>query len=190
MTALVLAPSSLPSSVPPAPRRLNPDQEDVRKALVLLLPSLRAHAQRLCRSGPQAEDLVQETALRALRFAHTFTQGTHVRAWLHQILDSVFISRCRRGTRERRAHDVLGRDPCAWIQQDAAPEMQSLAPRLRAALEELPPTFRKVVELVDMGELSYRAAADELRVPVGTVMSRLYRGRRLLEARLTEPRAA
>jgi len=85
---------------------------------------------------------------------------------------------------------VLGRDPCAWIQQDAAPEMQSLAPRLRAALEELPPTFRKVVELVDMGELSYRAAADELRVPVGTVMSRLYRGRRLLEARLTEPRAA
>jgi len=102
------------------------------------------------------------------------------------VLHSVFISRCRRGSRERRAFDAIGRDPCAWIQPEAAPEMQALSPAVRGALAQLPAGFREVVELVDVQEHSYRAVAQQLQVPIGTVMSRLHRGRRLLGNLLTE----
>ncbi len=163
---------------------------EVRLGLTAHLPSLRAHARKLCRRAQPAEDLVQETVLRALVFARTFTPGTNLRAWLHQVLDSVFISSCRRGSRERRAFEALGRDPCAWVQPDVLPEMVSFSPRVQQALSQLPRAFRDVVELVDVQEQPYRAAADRLAVPIGTVMSRLYRGRRLLAALLADARLA
>lgn len=133
---------------------------------------------------------MQEAALRALAFAWSFEPGSNVRAWLHQVLESVFISQCRRRTRERRAFDSLGRDPCAWMQKDAAPLMLSLSPRVVRALAELPPAFREVVQLVDVQELTYRDAAERLQVPLGTVMSRLFRGRRLLASALADVEAA
>lgn len=162
---------------------------EVRRGLTLHLPSLRAHAYRRARSRLEANDIVQEAALRALAFAWSFEPGTNVRAWLHQVLESVFVSQCRKRTRERRAFDALGRDPCAWTQKDAAPAMLSLSPRVSLALEALPLGFREVVKLVDVEELSYRDAAEQLQVPVGTVMSRLFRGRRLLASVLADREA-
>jgi RNA polymerase sigma-70 factor (ECF subfamily) len=143
-------------------------------------------ATRLSHSPTVAEDLVQDTVERALKFESHYVEGTNVRAWVHQILFSVFITRCRRVRRERKALSWLGTDPCAWTAPEGAPAaMQAVSPGVQRALEALPPSFRKVVELVDLEEMSYRDAAELVGVPVGTVMSRLHRGRRLLAAELS-----
>jgi RNA polymerase sigma-70 factor, ECF subfamily len=156
------------------------------------LPRLRAQARRLCKRESDAQDLVQDTLLRALDYETSFTPGTNLRAWLQQIQRSVFVSRYRRRCRERRALDRLAADPCSWPHHDGPPVMSALAPTAQGALEHLPDPFRRVVELVDLGGLEYRDAARTLEVPVGTVMSRLHRARRLLATRLSEstPRAA
>jgi RNA polymerase sigma-70 factor (ECF subfamily) len=163
---------------------------EVRNGLTLHLPSLRAHAYKRARCRLEANDIVQEASLRALAFAWSFEPGTNVRAWLHQVLESVFVSQCRKRARERRAFEALGRDPCAWTQKDAAPAMLALSPRVSLALETLPLGFREAVKLVDVEEWSYRDAAERLQVPVGTVMSRLFRGRRLLASALADGEAA
>ncbi len=141
---------------------------------------------RLLHNADAAHDLVQETCVRALAFAWSFEAGTNVRAWLHQVLDSVFLTQCRRRGRERRACDALTHDPCAWPKQENGPAMQTLSPCVSRALEELPQSFREVVRLVDVEEWSYRDAADALEVPLGTIMSRLHRGRRLLASVLSD----
>jgi RNA polymerase sigma-70 factor (ECF subfamily) len=93
----------------------------------------------------------------------------------------VFVTRCRRARLERKALGVLSTDPCAWTTADgAAPEMEKLSPPVQRALDDLPAGFRSAVVLVDIEEMSYKAAAKHLKVPVGTVMSRLHRGRRAL----------
>ena len=115
-----------------------------------------------------------------MRFEAQFNPGTNLRAWVHQILFSVFVTRCRRARRERNALDILSTDPCAWTSREPSVEMQHLSPPVARALESLPEAFRKTVTLVDLDELSYKDAASRLGVPVGTVMSRLHRGRRLL----------
>ena len=178
MSSVALA-FQAPESVEPESRLLV-----VRRGLIQHLPALRAHAHRLTRSPAETEDLVQASVLRALTFAETFTPGTNLRAWLHQILDSVFLTGCRRRVRERRALSTLELDPCAWTRRDPAPTMRSLSTSVQSALSDLPECFREVVRLIDVEELSYRDAADRLEVPLGTVMSRLHRGRRLLKSRL------
>jgi RNA polymerase sigma-70 factor (ECF subfamily) len=146
---------------------------------------LVARALRLARDRAIAEDLVQETFERALRFETTFLPGTSPRAWAFQILFSVFVTRARRRKRESRALAWLATDPLAWPRCDAtAAEPTALGAGLRARLDALPEPFRRAVELVDLEERSYRDAADAMRVPVGTVMSRLHRGRRLLASAL------
>jgi RNA polymerase sigma-70 factor (ECF subfamily) len=164
----------------------------VRAALSALTPRLHARALRLSRSRADADDLVQETCLRALRFESTFAPGTNVRAWPYQILESVFISRCRSRTRERRALGRFSGDPTLGCGAVRAPEIQAVTTHVHQALHALPPKFLAVVELVDLRDHSYREAASELGVPVGTVMSRLFRARRLLQGSVTEtlPRAA
>ena len=160
---------------------------DVRSGLATHRASLSAHARKLARNAAEAEDLLQDTALRALAFASSFEPGTNVRAWLHQILHSVFVTRCRRRARERRCLDGLAHDPCAWVRsEDAKPAMSELSPTVERALGELPEAFRDVVRLVDVHELSYKETAEVLAVPLGTVMSRLHRGRRLLAGALAE----
>ena len=104
------------------------------------------------------------------------------------MLESVCIRGRKRHARATR-FDALASDPCAWTQKDAAPAMLALSPRVGRALDALPPGFREVVRLVDVEELSYRDAAERLQVPVGTVMSRLFRGRRLLASALAEGEA-
>src|SRR5260221_9068189 len=88
-----------------------PALKDLRSSIPEVLPALSARALRLARSRSDAEDLVQETVVRALRFEQTFQRGTNVRAWMQQILQSVFISRCRRRARERRALERFTFDP-------------------------------------------------------------------------------
>jgi RNA polymerase sigma-70 factor (ECF subfamily) len=155
-------------------------ESDLRQGLVEIAPELFGRALRMSRSPSIAEDLVQDTVERAIRFESHYQPGTNLRAWVHQILFSVFVTRCRRSRRERNALDVLSTDPCAWTSPDGAAEMRALSPGVARALATLPQNFRDAVVLVDLDELSYKDAAARLGVPVGTVMSRLHRGRRML----------
>ena len=156
--------------------------------IAALVPDLRARAIRLCRDGAAADDLVQDTIERALRFDHQYERGTNLRAWAFQILFSVFVTRWRRSRRERKAVSRLTGDPLAWTapaplgRPDEGPG--SLTRSTRRSLDALPEGFRAVVVLVDLEERSYRDAAHALGVPVGTVMSRLHRGRKLLAAQM------
>ena len=163
-----------------------PLSDTFRSGLAELAPSLRARALKLCLDGTEASDLVQDTIERALRFESSYQHGTNLKAWVHQILFSVFVTRCRKRRRERNALCSLVDDPCAWTKRDTAPEMSSLTPRVSQALDALPPQFGAVVRLVDLHDHSYKEAAASLGVPVGTVMSRLYRGRRMLARALEE----
>jgi len=155
--------------------------------LTALRPELFGRALRLSRSPETAEDLVQDTVERAIRFQDTFQTGTSLRAWAHQILFSVFITRCRRTRRERNALDVLATDPCAWTAPEARSDVAALSPPVAAAFRALPLNFRAVLVLVDLEEMSYKAAAKKLRVPLGTVMSRLHRGRKILAQKVSVP---
>jgi RNA polymerase sigma-70 factor (ECF subfamily) len=152
----------------------------LRASIPDVLPALEARAMRLTRSRHDAEDLLQETVVRALRFEDTFQRGTNLRAWMQQILQSVFISRCRRRVRERRAMERFTGDPTLTTCATAAPVLSSVSTKMHDAYSSLPDKFREVIELVDLRDFSYREAADFLGVPVGTVMSRLFRARRML----------
>jgi RNA polymerase sigma-70 factor, ECF subfamily len=163
--------------------------QGMRGDIAACLPGLRLRALKLCLDANEAGDLVQDTVERALRFESTYHAGTNLRAWMNQILFSVFVTRCRRRRRERRALDSLLVDPCSWAKSDAPPSMRSLSPRVQGAVDALPAQFAAVVRLVDIGDHSYKDAAHALGVPVGTVMSRLFRGRKLLAAALSDPSA-
>lgn len=173
--------SSNPSSFATAPTH-----RSLRDEFAAHLPALRARALKLSMNPTEAQDLVADTVERALRFESSYQPGTNLRAWLQQVLFSVFVTRCRRLRRERRALESLTHDPCSWTHSESAPVMQHLSPRVEGALRELPRQFGEVVRLVDLDERSYKDAAAMLAVPVGTVMSRLFRGRRLLAERLRE----
>jgi RNA polymerase sigma-70 factor (ECF subfamily) len=166
------------------------DLPSLKRGLVELVPELRGRAFRLAGDPTTADDIVQDTIERALKFAAQYERGTNLRAWVYQILFSVFITRYRRARREKNALRTLALDPCAWTTPErfAPPEAgTSLSPTTKGKLEALPETFRMVLELVDLDELTYREAATELGVPVGTVMSRLHRGRKLLASQMVEP---
>jgi RNA polymerase sigma-70 factor (ECF subfamily) len=165
------------------------DAQGLERGLVLLVPELRGRALRLTGHAALADDVVQDTLERALRFAAQYELGTNLRAWAYQILFSVFVTRYRRQRRERSALRVLAADPCAWTAPEAfgSPEQNAkLTPSTMEKLNALPTGFRAVLVLIDLGEHSYREAAVELGVPVGTVMSRLHRGRKMLASKLEE----
>lgn len=155
--------------------------------IVPYVPELRRRANKLAGDPVLADDIVQETCERALRFGNQFEKGTNLRAWLMQVLFSVFVSGFRRTSRERSALKRLALDPCAWTNEPryVAPDQElSMTPCTRDVLASIPSTFRRVIELVDLEDLTYREAADELGLPLGTVMSRLHRGRKLLGSQL------
>jgi RNA polymerase sigma-70 factor (ECF subfamily) len=155
------------------------------RELIELMPALRARALKLCLNKAEAEDLVQDTLERALRFGNSYQAGTNLRAWAQQILFTIFVTRCRRRRRERRALTSLTIDPCAWTFKEGGPPMGNLSSKLERMVSDLPPQFAIVIRLVDLHELSYKEAANELGVPIGTVMSRLSRGRKLLAVALS-----
>jgi RNA polymerase sigma-70 factor (ECF subfamily) len=172
--------STLTSANAKPRRRLPEHLAALHDGLAKLAPELHGRALKLARRADVAEDLVQDTIERAIRFQDHFQHGTNLRAWVYQILYSVFITRCRRGRRERNALELLSTDPCAWTIPEQKAEMERLSPPVQRALDGLPKGFRRAVVLVDIEEMSYKAAAKRMRVPVGTVMSRLHRGRKLL----------
>lgn len=160
--------------------------ETFREELERCLPTLRARALKLCLNQVEAQDLVQDTFVRALCFQSTFREGTNLKAWAQQVLFSVFATRCRKLRRERRALETFGADPNAWLTATTTLVPHGLPPRMDRALASLSPNFRAVLSLVDLREMSYREAADLLDVPVGTVMSRLFRARKQLALALGE----
>jgi len=164
------------------------DNKSFDQSLVRVLPELRGRALRLTGNAATADDLVQDTVERALRFRKQYELGTNLRAWAYQILFSVFVTRYRRCRREKNALRDLTTDPNAWTKpaHNPAPSAFGLTRVTRKKLDAMPVTFRSVIELVDLEERSYREAAERLGVPVGTVMSRLHRGRKLLAAEMRE----
>ncbi len=164
------------------------DSKSFDQTLVRILPELRGRALRLTGNTSTADDLVQDTIERALRFRAQYELGTNLRAWAYQILFSVFVTRYRRCRREKNALRDLTTDPNAWTHPapHLAPSDFGLTRVTRKKLDAMPVTFRSVIELVDLEERSYREAAERLGVPVGTVMSRLHRGRKLLAAEMHE----
>jgi RNA polymerase sigma-70 factor (ECF subfamily) len=146
-------------------------------------------ALRYARDEKDAEDLVQETLLRAFAAWDHFQQGTNCRAWLFRILLNNYINEYRRVNKERRwvnRNDPLVSPTRRWAARDPEGALVEalLADEVVCALKDLPEEFRNVVILTDLHGLSYREVADRLSCPIGTVMSRLYRARRLLERSL------
>jgi RNA polymerase sigma-70 factor (ECF subfamily) len=176
--------------------RTHPDEsERFEKRALEQLPSLLSVATRLTRNVAEAEDLVQDTLVKALRAREQYESGTNLKAWLLRILKNTFINRYRRGGLERSVLEGPDADPLAdgWIGASTMralrdPESQALRPVLEreilAAMDSIPEDFREVVLLADVEELSYREIADIVGCPLGTVMSRLHRGRRLLKQAL------
>lgn len=182
------------SRLPGAATSGGPDTEFAQAALTHI-DSLYGTALRLTRRAADAEDLVQDTYLKAFRSAHQFEAGTNLKAWLFTILHNTF--------RNIRRHD--GRNPVEVdseaVEQavSAGPSAQSpeqilsratLDADLQAALNALPDAFRQAVWLRDVEELSYAEIAQVLDVPMGTVMSRISRGRRALSDGLRARRRA
>jgi len=178
-------------------RRPRAPQPEFEREVLEQLPSLLAVATRLTRNPAEAEDLVQDAVLKAIRAQTQFESGTNLRAWLLKILTNTFINRYRRGGLERSVLESPDADPLAdgWVSASTIeamrdPESQALRPILEAeigkALDELPAEFRLAVILSDVEDLSYKEIADIMGCPIGTVMSRLHRGRRLLKSRLYE----
>jgi RNA polymerase sigma-70 factor (ECF subfamily) len=154
---------------------------------LVCLDSLYRTARRLTRSPADAEDLVQETYLKAFRAADRFTPGTNLRAWLFTILHNTARNRLRDRARETVSVDSETVERAADAPMPGAPVTpetellrDTLDPDLQAAVEALPPVFREAVWLRDVEEFSYSEIAEMLAVPPGTVMSRISRGRRML----------
>jgi RNA polymerase sigma-70 factor, ECF subfamily len=160
---------------------------ELRDGLTKLQPELLGKALRLARSRAAADDLVQDTVERAIRFQHRYRADSNLRAWVYQILYNVFITGCRRRRVERSAVLRLHGDPCSWNVPDYPLEMERLSPPVARALETVPVAFRRVVMLVDLEQLTYKDVARQLRVPVGTVMSRLHRGRKAMAEAMRAP---
>jgi RNA polymerase sigma-70 factor, ECF subfamily len=153
-------------------------------------------ARRLVGSREEAEDLVQETYARAFRSWRSFTPGTNMRAWILRILTNLNVDRGRRiqrtpQTQPLEESDYYLANKVASAAGEEALEQEQVVERMSQdsivrALAELQPQFRDVVVLVDIGDFTYADAAQILDVPIGTVMSRLHRGRRALKQKLAE----
>lgn len=149
-------------------------------------------ARSLTRDESDAEDVVQETYLRAFRSWKTFQEGTDIRRWLFTIARNVFLRSREKAQREvtldddgAEAVDAVQANE-VWLRKGLDPILASadLGPAIREALDAIPETFRSAVVLVDLEDQSYEDAAEVLGVPIGTVRSRLFRGRKLLQERL------
>ena len=161
-----------------------------------LLSGLYGAALRLTRNPADAEDLLQETYLRAYRGFAGFTEGTNLKAWLYRILTNTFINAYRK--RQREPQTVLEDEIPEWYLYDrlnadgetASAESQVLDripdEDVKEALDALPENFRMAVWLADVEGFAYKEIAEILGIPIGTVMSRLHRGRKALEQRLRE----
>ena len=181
-------------------RRSSPapsDAEDFSAEALQFLEPLFATAMRLTRNRADAEDLVQDTFVKAFRHSEQFAKGTNLRAWLYTILHNTWRNRRRDASRDAVEVDSeqveLAAARGGTGEPAETPERilmrSTLDADLQAALDELPEAFRQAVWLRDVEEFSYAEIAEMLNVPIGTVMSRISRGRRLLFEKLSAPAA-
>jgi RNA polymerase sigma-70 factor (ECF subfamily) len=156
--------------------------EDFESAALPYLNELFRTATRLTGSRTEAQDIVQNVCLQAWRSFHRFEPGTNCRAWLFKMLLNEVRHHHRKRNTSREVEDnggILGSAIC----EESVPEVLTDEEML-AAVDALPPEFREVVLLADVEEFAYKQIAEILSIPVGTVMSRLSRGRRLLRMKL------
>ncbi len=175
------------------------DQAKFSELAMEHMPSLYTAALRMTRNPADAEDLVQETYLKAYRAFGSFTEGTNLKAWLYRILTNTYINSYRAKKRRPEESDVddlenfylyrrLGGLEGASAGRSAEDEVLDhfTETEVKEAIEALPEQFRMAVLLGDVEGFSYKEIAEILDVPIGTVMSRLHRGRRALQKRLYE----
>jgi RNA polymerase sigma-70 factor (ECF subfamily) len=160
------------------------------------MPGLYSAALRMTRNAADAEDLVQETYLKAYRAYGSFTEGTNLRAWLYRILTNTYINSYRAAQRRPEVTDVEdvedlylykrlsanGSDPGRSAEDEALDRFTD--EDVKSALEALPEAFRMAVLLADVEGFSYKEISEITDVPIGTVMSRIHRGRRALQKAL------
>src|SRR3984893_8689854 len=171
--------------------------EDFEAGVIAQLDSLYRTALRLTRNQQEAEDLVQETMLKAFRFANQYQRGTNVRAWLFRILNTSAINRYRKQATHptpsslpegeefylyNRIRDLSGQELTAGAEDEVL--SRYLDEDVNKALNDFPVNFRMLVMLADIEGMSYKEIAEALQIPIGTVMSRISRGRRQLQQSL------
>jgi RNA polymerase sigma-70 factor (ECF subfamily) len=171
------------------------DQADFERDAMQYAPQLYSAAIRMTRNRADAEDVVQETFLKAYRSYHSYTEGTNLKAWLYRILTNTYINTYRK--RQRRPTETeLGElqdlylykrlGEASGASQSAESDMLDafVDTDITEALDALPETFRLPVVYADVEGLSYKEIAEALDIPIGTVMSRLHRGRKALQKKL------
>ena len=172
------------------------ERSDFAEQAMQYAPQLYSAALRMTRKPADAEDLVQEMYLRAYRSFHTFEEGTNLRAWLFRILTNTYINSYRAKQRRPIETDLadvedlymykrIGTLDVGRSAEDAMFEMFT-DDEVKDALEELPENFRMPVLLADVEDFSYKEIAEILDIPIGTVMSRLHRGRKAMQKKLTD----
>jgi len=177
--------------------QIAPPTEDFEAGVLAQLDSLYRTALRMTNNRQEAEDLVQETMLKAFRFAHTYQPGTNLRAWLFRILNTSAINRYRKQAAHptptplpdgeefylyNQIRDLSGQELSAGAEEEVLSKY--LDEDVFKALNDLPPNFRMAVVLADIEGLSYKEIAEALQIPIGTVMSRISRARRQLQQSL------
>ncbi|CAN5704486.1 sigma-70 family RNA polymerase sigma factor SigH [soil metagenome] len=173
------------------------DQATFAEQAMPLMSSLYSGALRMTRNPSDADDLVQETYLRAYRGFKGFQEGTNLKAWMYRILTNTYINAYRAKQRRPEESELdevedlylykrLGGLEAASLGRSAEDELMDTfsEAEVKAAVEELPENFRMAVLLADVEGFSYKEIAEILDIPIGTVMSRLHRGRKALQKRL------
>ena len=173
------------------------DQATFAAEAMQYAPQLYSGALRMTRNKADAEDLVQETYLKGYRSYHSFTEGTNLRAWLFRIMTNTFINSYRSKQRRPDETDLgdvedlylyknLGALQNSSVGRSAEESLMEMLPddEVKRALEDLPDNFRLPVILADVEGFSYKEIADMLEIPIGTVMSRLHRGRKAMQKAL------
>ena len=171
--------------------------EDFEAGVLAQLDSLYRTALRMTNNRQEAEDLVQETMLKAFRFSHSYQPGTNLRAWLFRILNTSAINRYRKQAAHptpsplpdgeefylyNQIRDLSGQELSSGAEEEVLSKY--LDEDVFNALNDLPPNFRMAVVLADIEGLSYKEIAEALQIPIGTVMSRISRARRQLQQSL------
>ena len=178
---------------PQSPPPVDENRAGFEREALVHLDALYRVALRLTGNPADADDLVQETMLKAYRAWHQYQPGTNAKGWLLTILRHAFINEYRRRSRHPETVDVDAIEPFAVLdddRQDDDPQGQFfdqiVDDEVLRAIDALPEQFREAVVLSDVEGMSYEEVANILGVPIGTVKSRLFRGRRLLQAKLYE----
>ncbi len=177
-------------------QKLNPEKRDNFENIALEhMDLLYGSALRMTRNTEEAEDLVQDTYLRAYRFFNQFQEGTNFKAWIFKILTNTFINKYRKKSRMPQHVDI---DKVSFLIEDEDPykEPENLNvyddekyqdlfdDNVNKALDKLSESFRQIIILADVEGLSYKEISEKADVPLGTVMSRLFRARRILQRSL------